>query len=68
MPGTYCTLVKKFDRGQLFRCCCVGCVHNTAHFGDGEMHCQYLEYRHASGEGRMPVSEPSVWIPPDLRG
>ncbi len=67
MLGTYCTLVKKFNRGHLVRRHCVGCVHNTAHLGDKELHCRYLEYRHSSGAGRLPDKKPSVLIPPDLR-
>ena len=71
MLGTYCTLVKKFQRGQLFRHYCVGCVHNTAHFGDAEMHCHFLEYRvinpaHRKGE-IIPGRKPTICIPPDLR-
>ncbi len=64
MIGTYCTEVKKFERGQMFRHYCVGCVHNTANLGDTEISCRYLEYRHS---GRGPNSKPSISIPLDMR-
>lgn len=71
MIGTYCTVVKKFERGQLFRRHCVGCVHNTAHLGDEELYCRYLEYRVTyqpkNRKEKLPDKKPSVWIPPDLR-
>lgn len=70
--GTFCTFVGKFDRGQMFRRYCVRCVHNTAHLGDAELHCQFLEHRgnpKPKGGGEIiPDKEPSVSIPPDLRG
>jgi len=65
MVGTYCTLAKKFERGQMFRRYCVRCVHNTAHLGDTDLHCRYLEYRLSSS--RLPDSKPSISIPRDLR-
>ena len=72
MLGTYCTLVKKFERGQMFRQYCVRCVHNTAHLGDEELYCRYLEYLityQPKGKRQViPSKRPSVWIPPDLRG
>jgi len=67
MIGTYCTQVKKFERGQMFRRHCVRCVHNTAHLGDEELFCRYLEYRITNPPNRKP-KKPSVLIPPDLRG
>ncbi len=63
MIGTYCTQVKKFERGQLFRRYCTRCAHNTAHLGDVEMHCRYLEYRSVN-----PDKKPTIRIPPDMRG
>ena len=72
MIGTYCTLVKKFERGHLFRRHCVGCVHNTAHLGDEELHCRYLEYQVTYPPDRkgeiIPGWKPTICIPPDLRG
>ncbi len=72
MIGTYCTHVKKFNRGQLVRRHCGGCVHNTAHPGDAELHCRFLEYRfiypaHRKGEV-IPDRKPTIRIPADLRG
>lgn len=67
MIGIYCTQAGKFARGQMFRRYCVRCIHNTAHLGDTELHCRYLEYRHC-GAGRMLDSKPSISIPPDMRG
>lgn len=71
MICTFCTIVKKFNRGQMFRCHCVGCVHNTAHLGDAELHCRFLERRiiypaHRKGE-IIPDSKPTIQIPADLR-
>ncbi len=71
MIGTYCTQVKKFERGRMVRCHCVGCAHNTAHLGDAEMHCRFLEYRvinpaHRKGE-IIPGRKPTIRIPSDLR-
>ncbi|MBA7661636.1 hypothetical protein ES703_69656 [subsurface metagenome] len=69
MPGTYCTMVKKFERGQMFRQCCFRCVHNTAHLGDDKLYCRYLEYRltpNLKGE-IIPGTKPSIRIPVDLR-
>jgi len=71
MLGIYCTLVKKLERGQLFRQYCVGCVHNTAHLGDEELRCRFLGYRainpaHRKGE-IIPGREPTICIPTDLR-
>lgn len=70
MIGTYCTHVKKFNRGHLFRCHCVGCVHNTAHYDDTELRCRFLEYRiiyPANRRGEIiPDSKPTVQIPADL--
>jgi len=69
MIGTYCTLVKKFERGHLFRRHCVGCVHNTAHLDDEELHCRYLEYRIIpKKEEFISSKKPAIRIPPDLRG
>ncbi|MBA7632706.1 hypothetical protein ES703_40259 [subsurface metagenome] len=70
MLGTFCTQVMKFERGQLFRRYCVRCVHNTAHLGDAELHCRYLEYRqqHKGGREVIPDKKPTIRIPPDLRG
>ena len=72
MLGTYCTLVKKFERGQLFRHHCVRCVHNVAHLGDTELHCRYLEYRVIYPPNRrgdiIPNSKSTIRVPPDLRG
>lgn len=62
MIGTFCTQVGKFERGQMFRRYCVGCVHNTARLGDAELQCQYLEWREV-----IPNKKPSIRIPPDLR-
>jgi len=72
MLSTYCTLVKKFNKGRLFRKHCVGCAHNTAHLGDAELRCRFLEYRiiypaHRKDE-IIPDRKPTVQIPPDLRG
>ena len=74
MLGTYCSYVEKFERGQMFRRYCVRCVHNTAHLGDEELHCQYLEYRATYQPiGRRELIpdtflKPSIRIPKDLRG
>jgi len=72
MLGTYCTLVRKFERGQMFSKYCVHCVYNTAHLGDDRLYCGYLEYRityQPKGKKEaIPGTKPSVWIPPDLRG
>jgi len=72
MISTYCTLVKKFERGRLFRCHCVGCVHNTAHLDDEVLYCRYLEYRITYPSNRkgetIPDRKPTVRIPPDMRG
>lgn len=72
MLGTYCTQVKKFERGQMFRRHCVGCAHNTARQGDVEMGCRYLKYQIISPPNRkgeiIPDSKPTIRIPPDLRG
>lgn len=72
MVGTFCTHVNKFDRGQLFRRYCVRCIHNTAHQGDAELHCRYLEFRMTYPTDRkgeiIPNSKPSIRIPMDLRG
>jgi len=71
MLGTFCPKVKKFERGQMFRHYCVGCVHNTAHLGDDNLHCRYLEYRVTYQPNRkgeiIPSTKPSIQIPPDLR-
>ena len=71
MIGTYCTYAGKFERGQLFRRYCVSCVHNTAHLGDAELQCRYLEYRITyqpqKGRAVIPNTKPSIRIPPDLR-
>jgi hypothetical protein len=71
MVGTYCTQVKKFERGQMFRRYCVRCVHNTAHFGDDKLYCQFLKYRGTHPPHRkveiIPDSRPTIWIPLDLR-
>lgn len=71
MLGTYCTQVKKFERGQLFRRHCVQCVHNTAHFGDAELRCRFLEYQVTYPTNRrgevIPDRKPTIRIPPDLR-
>lgn len=72
MPGTYCTQVNKFERGQLFRRHCVGCVHNTAHLGDAELRCRFLEYRAILPAPKtvklIPDRRPTIRIPTDLRG
>ena len=72
MIGTYCTQVAKFERGQMFRHHCVGCAHNTAHLGDVDLHCRYLEYRIVSPAHRrgeiIPDWKPTIRIPADLRG
>ncbi|MBA7615833.1 hypothetical protein ES703_23120 [subsurface metagenome] len=65
MIGTFCKQVGKFDRGQMFRRYCVRCGHNTAHLGDKELRCQYLEYR-KNGEV-IPNKQPTIRIPPDMR-
>ena len=71
MISTYCTLVKKFERGQLFRQYCTRCAHNTARLGDFELNCRYLEYRVIYPTNRrgetIPDRKPTVRIPPDLR-
>ncbi len=71
MIGTYCTLVKKFNKGHLFRRHCVGCVHNTAHLGATELRCRFLEYRviyPANRKGEViPDRKPFICIPADLR-
>jgi len=71
MIGTYCTLVNKFERGQMFRHHCVGCAHNTAHLGDAELRCRYLEYLviyPANRKGEIiPDRKPTIQIPADLR-
>ncbi len=63
MVGTYCTQVNKFDRGQMFRRYCVRCSENTAHLGDTELRCRFLEYRPVN-----PDNKPAIRIPADLRG
>lgn len=72
MLGTYCTIVNKFERGQLFRQYCTRCSHNTAHLGDEELHCRYLEYRVTyqpkNRREVIPNKKPTIWIPEDLRG
>ena len=69
--GTYCTYAGKFERGLMFRRYCVRCVHNTAHLGDDELHCPYLEHRITSPPDRkgeiIPGSKPSIRIPLDMR-
>jgi len=69
--GTYCTFAGKFERGWMFRHYCGRCIHNTAHLGDHELHCPYLEQRITSPPGRkgeiIPSSKPSIRIPLDLR-
>ncbi|MBA7637565.1 hypothetical protein ES703_45211 [subsurface metagenome] len=71
MIGTFCTLVKKFERGQMFRHHCTGCSHNTAHLGDAELHCRYLEYRVTyqpkNRREKLPDRKPTIRIPADLR-
>ncbi len=71
MLGTFCNQVKKFERGQMFRHHCIGCVHNTAHLGDTKLYCRYLEYRVTYQPKRrrevVPTTKPYIWIPPDLR-
>ena len=71
MLGTYCTQVKKFERRQMFRKHCIHCVHNTAHLGDEQLRCRYLErrmtYQPKHGKEVIPNKEPAIWIPPDLR-
>ena len=71
MVGTFCKYVGRFDRGQLFRRYCVRCVYNTAHLGDAELRCPYLEYRiiyPANRRGKIiPGREPAICIPTDLR-
>lgn len=71
MLGKYCRYVGKFERGQMFRRYCVGCVHNTANLGDTELHCQYLQYRIIYPPDRkgetIPGSRPVILIPPDLK-
>ncbi|MBA7552341.1 hypothetical protein ES705_44902 [subsurface metagenome] len=68
MIGTFCTQVQKFNRGQMFRRYCVGCVHNTAHLGDAELHCRFLEYRVTRKGEIIPDRKPAIRIPADLRG
>ncbi|MBA7683713.1 hypothetical protein ES703_92094 [subsurface metagenome] len=69
MVGTFCRQVGKYERGQMFRRYCVRCVHNTAHLGDAELHCRYLEYRPSNRKGEsIPDPKPTIRIPPDLRG
>ena len=72
MIGTYCTIIKKLERGQMFRQYCVGCVHNTAHLGDEELHCRYLECQLIYPPDRkgeiIPDLQPPICIPADLRG
>lgn len=63
--ATFCTLVGKFDRGQMFRRYCVRCVHNTAHLGDAELHCPFLEHR---SPPKPNDKKPTIAIPPDMRG
>ena len=71
MLGTYCTKVGKFERGQMFRRYCVRCVQNTAHLGDDELHCRYLEHRITSPPDRKGEiilgSKPSIRIPLSMR-
>ena len=71
MIGTYCRQTGKFERGQMFRRYCIGCVHNTTHLGDEKLYCRYLEYRityHPKKGGEViPNTKPSIRIPPDLR-
>lgn len=72
MLGIYCNLVGKFERGQMFRKYCIHCVHNTAHLGDEQLLCRYLEYRVTyqpkHKKEAIPSKEPAIWIPPDMRG
>ena len=72
MIGTYCTKVKKFERGQMFRRYCITCVHNTAHLGDAQLCCRYLEYRITYPPDRkgeiIPNVSPCISIPLNLRG
>ena len=63
MVGTFCKYVGRFDRGQLFRRYCVRCSHNTAHLGDKELRCPFLEYRPLNND-----KKPAIRIPAGMRG
>ena len=60
--GTFCRYVEKFDRGRPFRRYCVRCPNNTAHLGDKELHCSFLEYRPTDND-----KKPAIRIPAGMR-